>query len=111
MKFTVGWLKDYLDFDCSLIQLSHKLTSIGLEVENIKSPIINPDKFIVCEVIEVEKHPNADKLKVCDVSDGKENYKIVCGAENVKNGLESNHFQQKPMLSFSQLGGSMWRLF
>jgi len=87
MKFTVGWLKDYLDFDCSLIQLSHKLTSIGLEVENIKSPIINPDKFIVCEVIEVEKHPNADKLKVCDVSDGKENYKIVCGAENVKNGL------------------------
>lgn len=87
MKFTVGWLRDYLDFDCSLIQLSHKLTSIGLEVENIKSPIINPDKFIVCEVIEVEKHPNADKLKVCDVSDGKENYKIVCGAENVKNGL------------------------
>ena len=39
MKFTVGWLKDYLDFDCSLLQLSHKLTSIGLEVENIRSPI------------------------------------------------------------------------
>ena len=87
MKFTVGWLKDYLDFDCSLIQLSHKLTSIGLEVENIKIPITDPDKFIVCEVIKVEKHPNADKLKVCDVSDGKDNYNIVCGAENVKNGL------------------------
>ena len=87
MKFTVGWLKDYLDFDCSLIQLSHKLTSIGLEVENIRSPITDPDKFIVCEVIKVEKHPNADKLKICDVSDGKDNYKIVCGAQNVKNGL------------------------
>ena len=87
MKFTVGWLKDYLDFDCSLIQLSHKLTSIGLEVENIKIPITDPDKFIVCKVIKVEKHPNADKLKVCDVSDGKDNYNIVCGAENVKNGL------------------------
>ena len=87
MKFTVGWLKDYLDFDCSLLQLSHKLTSIGLEVENIRSPITDPDKFIVCEVIRVEKHPNADKLKICDVSDGKDNYKIVCGAQNVKNGL------------------------
>ena len=87
MKFTVGWLKDYLDFDCSLIQLSHKLTSIGLEVENIRSPITDPDKFVVCEVIKVEKHPNADKLKICNVSDGKDNYKIVCGAQNVKNGL------------------------
>ena len=53
MKFTVGWLKDYLDFDCSFIQLSHKLTSIGLEVENIKIPITDPDKFIVCKVIKV----------------------------------------------------------
>ena len=87
MKFTVGWLKDYLDFDCSLLQLSHKLTSIGLEVENIRSPITDPDKFIVCEVIRVEKHPNADKLKICDVSDGKDNYKIVCGAQNAKDGL------------------------
>ena len=87
MKFTVGWLKDYLDFDCSIIQLSQKLTSIGLEVENIKSPITDPDKFIVCEVLKVEKHPNADKLKICNVSDGKDNYKIVCGAQNVKNGL------------------------
>ena len=87
MKFTVGWLKDYLDFDCSLLQLSHKLTSIGLEVENIRSPITDPDNFIVCEVIRVEKHPNADKLKICDVSDGKDNYTIVCGAQNVKNGL------------------------
>ena len=87
MKFTVGWLKDYLDFDCSLLQLSHKLTSIGLEVENIRSPITDPDKFIVCEVIRIEKHPNADKLKICDVSDGKDNYTIVCGAQNVKNGL------------------------
>ena len=87
MKFTVGWLKDYLDFDCSLLQLSHKLTSIGLEVENIRSPITDPDKFIVCKVIRIEKHPNADKLKICDVSDGKDNYTIVCGAQNVKNGL------------------------
>ena len=87
MKFTVGWLKDYLDFDCSLAQLSHNLTSIGLEVENIKSPITDPDKFIVCEVTGVEKHPNADKLKICNVSDGTDNYKIVCGAQNVKNGL------------------------
>ena len=87
MKFTVGWLKDYLDFDCSLNQLSHKLTSIGLEVENIRSPISDPDKFIVCEVIKVEKHPNADKLKICNVSDGKDNYTIVCGAQNVKNNL------------------------
>ena len=89
MKFTVGWLKDYLDFDCSLNQLSHKLTSIGLEVENIRSPISDPNKFIVCEVIKVEKHPNADKLKICNVSDGKDNYTIVCGAQNVKNNLKS----------------------
>ena len=56
-------------------------------MENIRSPISDPNKFIVCEVIKVEKHPNADKLKICNVSDGKDNYTIVCGAQNVKNNL------------------------
>ena len=87
MRFTVGWLKDYLNFDCSLEHLCEKLTSIGLEVEKVRRPINDPLKFIISIVKKVEKHPNADKLKICTVFDGKNEYQIICGAENVKEDL------------------------
>ena len=86
MRFTVGWLKDYLNFDCSLEHLCEKLTSIGLEVEKVRRPINDPLKFIISIVKKVEKHPNADKLKICTVFDGKTNTKYW-GAENVKEDL------------------------
>ena len=64
------------------------MTKIGLEVENIKSSNDNLDNFIVCKIVKSQKHPNADKLKLCDVDIGSGNLvKIVCGAQNARDGL------------------------
>ena len=82
MRFTLAWLKEYLEFDSSIDSLCQKLTSIGLEVEEVKNPKNDLNKFIVSEVVEINSHPNADKLKICDVNNGKEILKIVCGASN-----------------------------
>ena len=87
MKFTIGWLKDYLDYDSTNESLCEKLTSIGLEVEYFSDPRLNLKNFLVSKVLDVKKHPNADKLSICDVFDGKENLKIICGAKNVKKNL------------------------
>mgnify|MGYP001297087853 FL=1 len=87
MRFTVGWLKEYLDFDSSIDELCNKLTSIGLEVENVNNPKDKLEKFVISSISEVKDHPNADKLKVCKVNDGKNFYEIVCGALNVHEGM------------------------
>ena len=87
MRFTLGWLKDYLEFNYSNNELCQKLTDIGLEVERFNDPKEKMKNFVVAEVKSVKKHPNADKLSICDVNDGKQNLQIVCGAKNVKKGL------------------------
>jgi len=87
MKITFDWLKDHLQTKNSERQLINKLTDIGLEVESIESTS-DLDKFVIAKIIKSEKHPNADRLKVCDVDIGeKEMTKVVCGAENAKEGL------------------------
>ena len=90
MKFTIGWLKDYLDYNETNENLCNKLTSIGLEVEYFFDPRSNLKNFVVSKVLDVKKHPNADKLSICNVFNGKENLKIICGAPNVKKDLLSN---------------------
>ena len=87
MKFTVGWLRDYLDFNFNVEELCNKLTEIGLEVENVSDPTNNLEKFLVVKIDKLHPHPNADKLSLCEVSTGKDNLKIVCGAKNAKKGL------------------------
>ena len=88
MITSLSWLKNHLDTKASLNQIAERLTEIGLEVENIKSSNNNLDNFIVCKIIKSQKHPNADKLKLCDVDIGSGNLiKVVCGAENAKDGL------------------------
>ena len=87
MKITFDWLKDHLQTKNSERQLINKLTDIGLEVESIESTS-DLDKFVIAKIIKSEKHPNADRLKVCDVDIGeKKMTKVVCGAENAKEGL------------------------
>ena len=81
MRFTLGWLRDYLEFNHSNSELCAKLTDIGLEVEKFYDPKEKMNNFVVAEVKNVKKHPNADKLSVCDVYDGKKNLQIVCGAK------------------------------
>ena len=87
MKFTVGWLKDYLEFDYSVEELCNKLTDIGLEVEKVLDPSKNLKDFKIAKILKKSSHPNADKLSLCEVFDGNENLQIVCGANNARENL------------------------
>ncbi len=88
MKITFDWLKDHLKTKNSEKQLLAKLTDIGLEVEGIESTTFDLDKFRVAKIVKTEKHPNADRLKVCDVNIGENKIvKVVCGATNAREGL------------------------
>ncbi len=88
MKITYDWLKDYLQTNNTEKLLLSKLTDIGLEVESIKDTSIDLDKFLVAKIVTAEKHPNADRLKVCNVDIGnKKMVEVVCGASNAKDGL------------------------
>ena len=88
MKITYDWLKDHLKVSAKEDKLLEKLTDIGLEVESIENLSEGLDLFKVAKIIKTEKHPNADRLKVCDVDVGnKEIKKVVCGAANAREGL------------------------
>lgn len=87
MNISLNWLKDYIDLDgISLNEILDKLTIIGLEVEEVINQRASFNKIIVGYVKEKGKHPNADKLSVCKVEDGKNVYDVVCGAPNVEKG-------------------------
>ena len=89
MKFTLPWLKEHLDTIAPLGEIVDKLTMIGLEVENVedKAALLKP--FVIANVISAEKHPNADRLRVCmvDLGDGKP-IQVVCGAPNARAGMK-----------------------
>ena len=88
MKITFDWLKDHLDTNLKEDKLLQQLTNIGLEVESVENLSAGLDLFKVAKIIKTEKHPNADRLKVCDVDVGeKELKKVVCGADNATKGL------------------------
>ena len=82
MKVSLSWLKRFVDFDYSASELADKLTMQGFESE-VVTDFSSLDHIVVGEVKSAEKHPDADKLKVCTVSDGIETYNVVCGAPNV----------------------------
>jgi len=82
MKVSLSWLKRFVDFDYSTSELADKLTMRGFESE-VATDFSSLDHIVVGEVKSAEKHPDADKLKVCMVSDGKQTYNVVCGAPNV----------------------------
>jgi phenylalanyl-tRNA synthetase beta chain len=79
-------LKELVDFNLNPEELGELLTILGLEVEEIIDFKKKYDKFFTAEVLSCEKHPNADKLSLCEVSIGNEQYSIVCGAPNVAQG-------------------------
>tara|TARA_A100001011_G_scaffold394054_1_gene485492 strand:- start:976 stop:3384 length:2409 start_codon:yes stop_codon:yes gene_type:complete len=88
MKITYDWLKDHLKISAKENQLLEKLTDIGLEVESVENLTEGLELFKVAKIVKTEKHPNADRLKVCDVDIGhKEIKKVVCGASNARKGL------------------------
>lgn len=90
MRFSFNWLKKHLNTRLNLSQLSDKLTSIGLEVEEVQDPAKIFDRFKLVEILQIEDHPNADKLHLCTVQDANGNRcRIVCGAKNVRVGLKT----------------------
>ncbi len=88
MKFTKDWLSDHLSTSKSEKQIIEKLNGIGLEVEKVDHAKNELSEFLVAKIIKANKHPNADRLKLCDVDIGaKESIKVVCGASNAQDGL------------------------
>lgn len=86
MKFTLRWLKEYLDFKLSPQELAKSLTMVGLEVESIEYLGKGLEDIVVAEILDIKPHPNASKLVICTVTDGTRHYNIVCGARNMKVG-------------------------
>ena len=88
MRFTKDWLKDHLKTNKTEAQIIEKLNSTGLEVEKVETVKNELSDFIISKIVKVEKHPNADRLKLCHVDIGKkELIKVVCGGPNAKDNL------------------------
>ncbi|MCE7887687.1 MAG: phenylalanine--tRNA ligase subunit beta [Alphaproteobacteria bacterium PRO2] len=88
MKFTLSWLKRHLDTSASLEEICAKLTAIGLEVEAVEDKAKLYAPFKVAYVESAEKHPDADKLKLCKVKTEKGIIQVVCGAPNAHTGMK-----------------------
>lgn len=82
MKITLNWLKQYVQCDWSAEELSERLTMLGLEVESVRKLGGEFEGVVVAQILSSTKHPNADKLSVCRVADGRGERQIVCGAKN-----------------------------
>ena len=84
MKISYSWLKKYIDPGVSPEKLAEILTMAGLEVESVDSLSPSFDNVVVGQILSVEKHPNADKLSLCQVKTDQATHQIVCGATNMK---------------------------
>ncbi|MBN2426091.1 MAG: phenylalanine--tRNA ligase subunit beta [Calditrichaceae bacterium] len=98
MKATYQWLKEYADIPDSAEKLADKLTDIGFEVEEIRPLIKEFSGVVVAKVESVEKHPDADKLSICEVNNGKQVFQVICGAPNVK---------KDQFVPFAQVGATL----
>ncbi|WP_422049152.1 phenylalanine--tRNA ligase subunit beta [Shimia sp.] len=87
MKFTLSWLKDHLETDASVDEIVEALTDLGLEVEDVFNPAERLADFTLGKVVHAEKHPDADKLRVCKVETDEGELQIICGAPNAREGI------------------------
>ena len=87
MKFTLSWLKDHLDTTADVAAVAEAMTMAGLEVEEVVDPVSKLAAFSVAKIVSAERHPNADRLQVCQVETKDGRLEIVCGAPNARPGL------------------------
>lgn len=87
MKFTLSWLKDHLETEASLAEILYALTDLGLEVEEVTNPAERLRDFTIGKVLKAEKHPDADRLKICQVATDEGEKQIICGAPNARAGI------------------------
>ena len=92
MLVSESWLKEWVSDLPESAELAERLTLSGMEVDSISTagPILNNQRVLVGEILEVEPHPNADRLRLCTVSTGgRRKLKIVCGAPNARAGIKT----------------------
>jgi phenylalanyl-tRNA synthetase beta chain len=89
MKFTLSWLKDHLETSASVDEIAAGLVGVGLEVEEISDKTKALAAFTVAHVHKAEKHPNADKLRLCEVETKDGVKQVVCGAPNARGGMKA----------------------
>jgi phenylalanyl-tRNA synthetase beta chain len=87
MKFTLSWLKDHLETEASVEEIVETLTDLGLEVEEVEDRGARLADFTIGKVLSAEKHPDADRLKVCQVETDEGVKQIICGAPNAREGI------------------------
>ena len=87
MKFTLSWLKEHLDTQASVDEITEALTDLGLEVEGVENPAAKLESFTLAKVKEASQHPDADRLRVCTVETDQGDAQIVCGAPNARAGI------------------------
>ncbi len=88
MKTTLDWLRTHLDTDAALSAIVERLVMLGHDVESVENRAAALEPFRVAFVVSAERHPNADRLKVCVVDTGKEHVQVVCGAPNAHTGMK-----------------------
>jgi phenylalanyl-tRNA synthetase beta chain len=87
MKITYNWLKEFIDIDdLSPQEVADILTDVGIEVDSVRYAAENLEKVVTGKIVEITKHPNADRLKICQVDVGDTVLQIVTGADNVFEG-------------------------
>jgi phenylalanyl-tRNA synthetase beta chain len=87
MKFTMSWLKDHLDTTATVDEITEALTDLGLEVEGVSDPASRLAEFTIGKVIKAEPHPDADRLRICQVDTDEGQTQIICGAPNAREGI------------------------
>ena len=87
MKFTFSWLTDHLETAASLDEIAARLTALGLEVDSVENRAAELAAFKTARIVKADKHPGADRLKVCVVDTGAETVQVVCGAPNARAGM------------------------
>lgn len=95
MKISESWLREWANPDITTEVLLDQLTMAGLEVEGIEAAGPLLDKVVIGEILSIDQHPDADKLRVCQVSNGSDTVAVVCGAKNARQGLK---------VAFAQVG-------
>jgi len=87
MKFTLSWLREHLDTTATVAEIAETLTDLGLEVEEVVDPLEKLRGFTLGKVLKAEKHPDADRLRVCMVATDEGEKQIICGAPNAREGI------------------------
>ena len=93
MKFSEKWLRELVQPAINTQELVEQITMAGLEVDAVENVASDFSKVIVGKILTAEQHPNADKLKLCTVSNGTEEFQVVCGAPNARAGLVTAYAQ------------------